>query len=156
MAQHWRRVLYTPTLTQEGPNRCRSAPITDPLFRGFGIPTTGRPGTLCAVWVHSRPEQVVLGEPIARVSSSIFWMSSDIFSVKTSRRALRYSALIETTHGDTVVGLCLFPSKEIWRSFIDNQDVILLTLRHMENLRTKDAISKYKQGLGGDACASTF
>ena len=23
--------------TQEGPNRCRSAPITDPLFRGFGI-----------------------------------------------------------------------------------------------------------------------
>ena len=24
--------------TQEGPNRCRSAPITDPLFRGFGIP----------------------------------------------------------------------------------------------------------------------
>ena len=98
----------------------------------------------------------MLGEPIARVSSSIFWMSSDIFSVKTSRRALRYSALIETTHGDTVVGLCLFPSKEIWRSFIDNQDVILLTLRHMENLRTKDAISKYKQGLGGDACASTF
>jgi hypothetical protein len=24
--------------TQEGPDRCRSAPITDPLFRGFGIP----------------------------------------------------------------------------------------------------------------------
>jgi hypothetical protein len=24
--------------THEGPNRCRSAPITDPLFRGFGIP----------------------------------------------------------------------------------------------------------------------
>ena len=24
--------------TQEGPNRCRSAPITAPLFRGFGIP----------------------------------------------------------------------------------------------------------------------
>jgi hypothetical protein len=24
--------------TQEGPNRCRSAPISDPLFRGFGIP----------------------------------------------------------------------------------------------------------------------
>ena len=24
--------------TQEGPNRCRSAPIADPLFRGFGIP----------------------------------------------------------------------------------------------------------------------
>ena len=24
--------------TQKEPNRCRSAPITDPLFRGFGIP----------------------------------------------------------------------------------------------------------------------
>ena len=24
--------------TREGPNRCRSAPISDPLFRGFGIP----------------------------------------------------------------------------------------------------------------------
>ena len=28
--------------TQEGPNRCRSAPITDPLFRGFGIPNRER------------------------------------------------------------------------------------------------------------------
>jgi len=45
----WRRVLYPPlsvwpcgtrfSNTQEGPDRPRSAPITDPLSRGFGIPT---------------------------------------------------------------------------------------------------------------------
>jgi hypothetical protein len=31
--------------TREGKDRLRSAPITDPLFRGFGIPNDPRPGS---------------------------------------------------------------------------------------------------------------
>ena len=30
--------------------------------------------------------------------------------------------------------------------------VVLLTLKHLENLPTQCAIEKYKEGLGGDAC----
>ncbi len=33
----------------------------------------------------------------------------------------------------------------------DRMAVVLLTLKHLENLRTEDAINKYKQELGGDA-----
>jgi hypothetical protein len=53
------------------------------------------------------------GARIARVSSSIFWMSSDIFSAKTSRRALRCCSLIEPTHSACATHQSCYSSKAL-------------------------------------------
>ena len=49
--------------TQEGQDRCRSAPITDPLFRGFGIPENEQEeeegGLLVPVQCDTRPSDRV-------------------------------------------------------------------------------------------------
>ena len=63
---------YTPILcsalwhafsnTQEGPNRCRSAPITDSLFRGFGI-LNRSPAPLVQRAVRDHPCPIFAGSP---------------------------------------------------------------------------------------------
>ena len=63
---------YTPTLrsalwhafsnTQERQNRCRSAPITDPLFRGFGIPNRS-PAPLVQRAGRDQPIPIFAGSP---------------------------------------------------------------------------------------------
>jgi len=51
--------------TQEGPDRCRSAPITDPLFRGFGIPNRS-PDPLAPRAGRDHPSPILAGIPPGR------------------------------------------------------------------------------------------
>ena len=67
----WRRVLYPNSpfglvarlsSTHEGPDRLRSAPITDPLSRGFGIPNRS-PDPLVQRAGRDHPFPVFTGSP---------------------------------------------------------------------------------------------